>query len=193
MSSIPSPVPSKTVSDQPSATSMPSSSPTKSTSPSSSSPPQTIYFQIVANNTSFPHNNFCIEIGSSITLQKCEHDNTKQLWRADSAGQLRSYHDEDYCITPVQRDSSTRENLQMRSCEEVGNALNAIFIYNSFQSSLLWIKSNVDWQRWGLRSFSVETVMNDAFVTLEKHDYGDFSNRFVQKWIIEYPPTINQV
>ena len=65
--------------------------------------------------------------------------------------------------------------------------MGAVFIFNSFQSSLLWIKSNVDWQTHGLKAISGATNATDALVTMEWHRYGESTTKFLQKWDLEYP------
>lgn len=174
--------------------------PSVSTQPSQSShlsyisdalPPQPTHFQIVAKTMS--DTKLCIETGNMITLQECNTNKKKQLWRADSSGQLRSFENEEKCMKYVRRDDSTGENVKMGTCHDEGARLDEIFVFNSFQHSLLSIKSNVDWQTYGLKAVSVGVNSTDALVTMEWHHYGEFTSelasKFVQKWDLVYPAT----
>lgn len=179
----PSSVPS--ISSQPSQSSYPSSMPSLSLAPSAAPLPQSTYFQIVAKTVS--DTKLCIQAGNMTTLQECNSDNESQLWRADSSGQLRVFENEDMCLQLHKRDQSTRENLKLGLCYDENSVMGAIFIFNSFQNSLLWVKSNVDWQTYGLKAVSGATNSTNALVTMEWHRYGDFTTNFIQQWDLEYP------
>lgn len=131
--------------------------------------------------------NICVEAGDDILLQECDKNNKKQLWRADAVGQLRSFLDEEYCLTHIRRSHDNRRNLAMHYCVENHARLSEIFLFNGFQNSILYLKSNVDWQEYGLKAISARNVTIGSLVTLEWHYYGDFSSGFSQVWDIEYP------
>ncbi len=128
----------------------------------------------------------CIQSGNRIKLQPCNETNTKQLWRADASGQIRSrFGNEKKCLTHVRRENG--ENLIMDDCEEEGKILSKVFVYNGFQNTILWIKSDVDWAEYGLRAISVKTVSINELVTLEAHYYDGLGSSFFQSWYLIYP------
>ena len=159
--------------------------PSISFEPSISRPPQRTYFQIVAKTED--ETKFCIQAGSTIRLKECNATKEKQLWKADAFGQLRSFSDEDSCVTRVRRIYHTRENLKVKPCANTGHPLPEIFIFNGFQNSILFIRSNTDWVREGMKAISVNNIANGSKVTLEWHFYGHFDSEFSQEWDITYP------
>lgn len=130
---------------------------------------------------------YCIEAGYPIQLQECSSDNHKQLWKADCNGQIRNYHYEHKCLTPVRRNQKTNENLNLLPCKDESESLIGVFVANGFQNSILWMVSNVDWQNQGMKAISVKNISSNALVTVEWHYYGDFSTKFSQQWEIVYP------
>lgn len=75
----------------------------------------------------------------------------------------------------------------MNLCSNARQALPEIFIFNGFQNSILYIKSDTNWVREGMKAISAKSLAIGAKVTLEWHFYGDFDTDFAQKWDIEYP------
>ncbi len=185
ISHVPSLSPSVSSSNEPSVSSAPSSMPSISQAPSNFIPPQSTYFQMIVKTSS--EIKYCIEAGYPTKLQECSADKHKQLWKADYNGQIRSYHYENQCLTPVKRNKKTNENLKLYPCEGESESMRGVLMFNGFQNSILWMVSNVDWQNQGMKAISVKNINSNALVTVEWHFYGDFSNKFAQQWEIIYP------
>ncbi len=169
----------------PSLSPLPSISPSLSPEPSPTPQTQNTYFQIVANSND--HKKLCVEAGDEILLQNCDKGNKMQLWRADAAGQLRSFQNEQSCLTWMRRKYDNVRNLVMGLCVEDNPRLPEIFILNGFQNTILYMKTRVDWQYYGFKAMSTSTLTAGSLVTLEWHRYGQPSSDFSQVWEIEYP------
>lgn len=125
--------------------------------------------------------------GSRVNVERCDHQNSLQLWKVDSRGQIKSYNDDDLCMRNIEK----KGLMKMKKCKAKSQQVGFTFMFDPLNESLIWLKRKTNLIETGLQAVAILNEPNDSdstsrFVLVKKR--GD---DVLQKWSIEYDENLD--
>lgn len=148
---------------------------------------QDTYFNIVSKIEGDHGQKWCLtrrsaNQGAEVIAEVCS-ESEHQLWRIDRRGQMRSFHNRRLCM----KNMIKQRKFSMGACSKKRDKMIHTFLFDSINSSLIWLSNKANFSRWGLRAVTLLNIPSADDEASKSVHVRKSNETILQKWNIEFP------